>query len=114
MNATYTKKAIAALDLIHTGRQFEVTGQMRNRLAAERLIDFEVNHNGWFLTSTGCNVLAIAHHDNTIATHCTKCNTPTGLTEFFPGNVCLACWENSPAGRYMPTGRELAQMWGAK
>ena len=45
---------------------------------------------------------------------CTKCRGDVDPLEVFPGGVCLKCWALSPEGRYMPTGDELARMWGGR
>jgi hypothetical protein len=46
--------------------------------------------------------------------NCALCATMTNWLELFPGDVCIECWAKSPAGKYMPSASELAQMWGAK
>lgn len=43
---------------------------------------------------------------------CTTCDKAHDLLESFPGNLCLACYAESPEGRRMPTADELVAMWG--
>lgn len=45
---------------------------------------------------------------------CTSCGEEHDPLESFPGTVCLACWAKSPEGRRMPTGDEVAAMWGVR
>lgn len=50
---------------------------------------------------------------------CAACATEVGPLEVFPnangpGILCLACYADSPAGRYIPTAAELRRIWGGK
>lgn len=46
---------------------------------------------------------------------CTRCGTPTGMLEAFPGHICLTCYRpiGDALARTMAAG-DLAVMWGAK
>lgn len=52
-----TPKARAALLLIQSGQRSAVTRQMIDRLAAGRLIDFDLDAGGWVLTRAGVDAL---------------------------------------------------------
>lgn len=44
---------------------------------------------------------------------CTKCGTPVGALEVFPGGLCLSCYAMTPEANEPITAEQLAQMWGA-
>lgn len=59
MTATFiTDKANAALQAIAEGRDLEVTRQMKDRLFAQKMIDFDLAMGGWFLTDYGWNTIS--------------------------------------------------------
>ena len=45
---------------------------------------------------------------------CKKCQTATHKWEFFPGDICLNCYKQTPEATRPITATELARMWGAK
>lgn len=49
-----------------------------------------------------------------MTTKCANCRNELDSLDTFPGDVCVDCYANSPAGRYMPTASELTRMWGGK
>lgn len=53
-----TSKAAQALTTLHRdGWEGQVTRQMIDRLNADKLIDFEVDRGGWFVTGAGLAAL---------------------------------------------------------
>jgi hypothetical protein len=54
---------------------------------------------------------------------CNACGREVDPLEVFPDNnyagrvkgiLCLSCYEQSPAGRRMPTADEVVRLWGGK
>ena len=43
---------------------------------------------------------------------CATCAGTFDYLEQFPGDLCVTCYANTPAGRYVPTASELVSMWG--
>ena len=57
MNALTSKAAQALTTLHRDGWKGQVTRQMIDRLNADKLIDFELDRGGWFVTSAGLAAL---------------------------------------------------------
>lgn len=49
-------------------------------------------------------------------TNCTNkdCAKEVRWIDLFPNGLCVDCWAETPEGRYVPTAKELAMMWGGK
>jgi phage-related tail fiber protein len=57
MNALTSKAAQALTTLHRDGWRGQVNRQMIDRLNADKLIDFELDRGGWFVTSAGLAAL---------------------------------------------------------
>lgn len=59
------------------------------------------------ITETLANGITVTHR----MTPCATCSTETSHLSIFPGNLCLGCYEKTPAARQILTATELANLF---
>ena len=59
------------------------------------------------ITETLANGITVTHN----MTPCASCSEPTSHLAIFPGQICLACYELTPAARAILNANEIANLF---